>query len=124
MPSGPTARRTIAKLKPGNALHSSRTRRGVSQADAERAYLTASEVGTFVYCPEAWFLQRFGHVPDADARLRMQAGTRAHRQIGRSTEQVVVMDAIRRGLLGILVALAALLLAVGTGWLNLVVSPW
>jgi hypothetical protein len=34
------------------------------------------------------------------------------------------MDALRRGLLVILVALSALLLAVGTGWLNLVAPPW
>ena len=96
----------------------------MSLVDGDRPYLTTSEVGTFVYCPEAWFLQRFGHVPDADARLRIHAGTRAHRQIGVRTEQVVAMDALRRGLLVILVALAALLLAVGTGRLNLVAPPW
>lgn len=27
-------------------------------------------------CPEAWFLQRFGHMPDADAKRRLEHGTR------------------------------------------------
>lgn len=91
----------------------------------ERAqpYLTASEVGQFAYCPEAWFLRRFGHMPDADAKQRLEHGTRQHARIGRTTERIVDTDALRRGLLVILVALAVVLVATSTGVLSLG-PPW
>jgi hypothetical protein len=75
-------------------------------------------------CPEAWYLQRFRHSPDADALQRLRDGMRRHQRIGRTTEQLVGTDAVRRELLVIVVALAALLLATSMGWLNLPGRPW
>jgi hypothetical protein len=83
----------------------------VSRTEGEQPYLTASEVGQFTYCPEAWYLQRFGFSPDGDAMQRLRDGTRQHERIGRTTERIVDTDALRRRLLIIIVALAALVLA-------------
>jgi hypothetical protein len=59
-------------------------------------------------------------MPDADAKRRLEDGTRQHARIGRTTERIVDTDALRRVLLVIVVVLAALLLAIGTGALGLV----
>jgi hypothetical protein len=55
---------------------------------------------------------------------RLHDGTRQHEQIGRTTDRIVDTDALRRGLLIIVVALAALLLATSVGLLSLVGPPW
>ena len=81
-------------------------------------YLTASEIGSFVYCPEAWYLQRFGVAPDEGALARLRAGGLAHQQIGRRTETLVGIDAVRRGLLLVVVLVAVLMVANSLG-LNL-----
>ena len=62
-------------------------------------------------------------MPDADAEQRLEDGTRQHARIGRTTERIGDTDALRRVLLVIVVALAALLLATSTGALSLI-SPW
>jgi hypothetical protein len=41
----------------------------------KRNYITASEIGTFVFCPEAWRLSRFGGAVDSPEML---AGSTAH----------------------------------------------
>jgi hypothetical protein len=74
-------------------------------------YLSASEIGAFVYCPEAWWLRRHGNAPDADAMERLRAGSLAHRRIGRATDRLVAADAIRRVLLIGLIVVALLLFA-------------
>jgi hypothetical protein len=63
------AERIVGQLKP----YASRT-------------LSASELGQFAYCPQAWFLARCNIPVDEDARLRLEAGTRAHCRIGRRTD--------------------------------------
>ena len=78
-------------------------------------YLSASEIGAFVYCPEAWWLRRHGNAPDADARARLRAGSLAHRRIGRATDRLVTTDAIRQLLLIDLIVVALLLFAQGMG---------
>ena len=78
-------------------------------------YLSASEIGSFVYCPEAWWLRRHGNAPDADAMERLRAGSLAHRRIGRATDRLVATDAIRRVLLISLIVVALLLFAQGMG---------
>jgi hypothetical protein len=62
-------------------------------------------------------------MPDADAKQRLEEGARQHARIGRTTERIVDTDALRRGLLVIVVALALVLLATSTGALSLV-PPW
>ena len=100
------------------------TTRQVSRTEAQRPYLTASEVGDFTYCPESWYLRRFGHVPDAEAIQDLRDGTRQHERIGRTAERIVDTDALGRRLLIILVVLAALLLATSAGLLGLPGHPW
>lgn len=120
-----TARHMAAKPKRASALPNKRvTALTMSRTEGERPYLTASEVGQFTYCPEAWYLQRFGHSPDAEAMLRLRDGARQHERIGRTTDRIVNTDALRRGLLIIIVALAALLLATSAGLLGLPGPPW
>jgi hypothetical protein len=85
-------------------------------------YLSASEIGRFVYCPEAWFLEHCGVPPDGKAMQRLRQGSVAHRQIGRITDQLVNTDAVRRGLLIALVVLAVMLFTQVLG-LNLAQVP-
>ena len=78
-------------------------------------YLSASEIGAFVYCPEAWWLRRHGNAPDADAMERLRAGSLAHRRIGRATDRLITTDSIRRVLFIGLIVVALLLFAQGMG---------
>ncbi len=55
---------------------------------------------------------------------RLADGTRQHERIGRTTEQIVDTDALRRGLLVIVFALAAVLLAASMGLLSLPGPRW
>ena len=114
-----------ANLKRDSALPNKRvTASVVSGTEGEAPYLTASEVGQFTYCPEAWYLQRFGHKPEGHAMQRLHDGTRQHERIGRTAERIVDTDALRRGLLIILAVLAALLLAASAGLLGLAGPIW
>jgi hypothetical protein len=98
-------------------LRASESRRIVTQG--RRGYLSASEVGNFTYCPEAWYLQRLGHRPEQEALRRLHAGTRAHRRIGRTTGQLFRTDGLRRALLLVLIVLVALLVLNALGLLTL-----
>ncbi len=68
--------------------------------------LCASEIGEFAYCPQAWFLGRCNIPVDEQARLRLEAGTRAHRHIGRRTDLLRTTEQIRMVLLAFTAALA------------------
>src|SRR5690349_13340476 len=96
---------------------------GVSRTERERPYIAASEVADFTYCRQSWYLRRFGHVPDVQAMQHLRDGTRKHERIGRTTERIVDTDAVRRSLLIILVALAALLLSTIAGFLGVTGPP-
>jgi hypothetical protein len=78
-------------------------------ARIEPLVLTASEVGYFVFCPEAWYLQRRGARQAAFAEKRLQIGIRAHRQIGRETDRVREVETARLVLLIVMLILAILL---------------
>jgi hypothetical protein len=71
--------------------------------------LAASEIGSFAFCPQAWYLQRrrLPVTPQADRRRR--AGAAAHRALGRQTDFLGVAALARRLLL---VAIALLLVLV------------
>ena len=70
--------------------------------------LTASEVGNFVFCPEAWYLQRHGTRQAPMAEKRLQIGTGAHRQIARETDRVLKLETARLVLLVVILLLAVL----------------
>lgn len=76
--------------------------------------LTASEIGAFVFCPQAWYLQRCRLPVTAEAEVRREAGTQAHRKIGRDTDLVRATGALQMLLLAgialILILLVALML--------------
>lgn len=78
--------------------------------------LSASEIGAFTYCPQAWYLQRcrVPLTPETDARR--QAGSRAHRDIGRQTDLVRVADAAQPVLLLAIIVLLVLLAALVLRW--------
>jgi len=71
--------------------------------------LTASEIGSFAYCEEAWLLQRAGAPRDADGGRRLEEGTLAHRGIGRKTDGVRRADWTQRVVLLVVLALGLIL---------------
>jgi len=88
----------------------SRMLRATNQ-DAEcRVVLSASEIGAYVFCPEAWYLQRIGADRSAAAEERLVAGRQAHQHIGRQTDRLRDLDRGRRWLLVIVAVLVVLLL--------------
>ena len=68
--------------------------------------LCASEIGEFAYCWQAWFLGRCDIPVDEQARLRLEAGTRAHRRIGQRTDALRTTEQVRMVLLAVMAALA------------------
>ena len=75
----------------------------------EPVVLTASEIGSFAYCEEAWLLQRAGVTRDADGARRLEEGTLAHRGIGRKTDDVRRADWAQRVVLLVVLALVLIL---------------
>ena len=74
-------------------------------------WLTASEVGSFAFCPQSWYLDRC-RVPVSDAaEARRETGRRNHREIGRQTDLVRAADAAR-WLLALAILATLLLLVV------------
>ena len=68
--------------------------------------LCASEIGEFAYCRQAWFLGRCNIPLDEQARLRLEAGTRAHRRIGRRTDALRTTEQVSTALLVVMATLA------------------
>ena len=82
----------------------------------ENVTLTASEIGTYAFCPQAWYLQRRHTRRSALAVRRLTQGSIAHEGIGRRTDTVRVLERVQQVVLvvGLLVAAAiAWLLATG-----------
>jgi hypothetical protein len=72
-------------------------------------FLSASEIGEFVFCGEAWYLRR-RQVPRADfGERRLQQGTLAHRQIGKRTERLRGIERLRVVLLAATIILLAVI---------------
>ena len=75
------------------------------------ALVTASEIASFVYCPEQWRLQH-GLGLEPGNRAALDAGTRHH--AGKAVAEHLAGAALALGRLLVLLALLALLLWVGT----------
>jgi hypothetical protein len=78
--------------------------------------LTASEIGAFAFCPQAWYLQRCRVPVTPEAEARREAGSRRHRAIGRQTDLVRAAGALQLALLlaaGVALALLAALVLRG-----------
>jgi hypothetical protein len=74
--------------------------------------LAASEIASFAFCPQAWYLQRrrLRVTPQADRRRR--AGMAAHRALGRRTDALGVAALARRLLLVVIALLLVVVLFV------------
>lgn len=78
--------------------------------------LRASEIGSYAFCPMAWYIQRQGHQPDPGSHGRLSLGLRRHRAIGRRADRVRLVRRVRHALLvmGLTLALLALLTTFGS----------
>ncbi len=69
--------------------------------------LRASEIGQYMYCSIAWYLQRCGYEPDSPL---LDAGKKIHVDLGNTIDDI--QDEIRRsrryGLLGCLLLIVAI----------------
>jgi CRISPR-associated protein Cas4 len=85
--------------------------------------LSASEIGGFAFCPQAWFLGRCNVPVDEQARLRLEAGRRAHRGIGLRTDLLRASERIQPVLVAgmLLLALALTLVVIAGGTLLMLV---
>lgn len=80
--------------------------------------LTASEIGAYTFCPQAWYLQRCRVPVTARAEERRRSGSGMHRQIGRQTDLVRTAGALRTILLlsiGVLLVILVALVLGGRG---------
>jgi hypothetical protein len=80
--------------------------------------LTASEIGAYTFCLQAWYLQRCRVPVTAMAEERRRSGSATHREIGRQTDLVRAAGALRTILLfaiGVLLVLLVALVLRGLG---------
>lgn len=76
--------------------------------------LSASEIGQYTYCANAWYLQRCGHEPQSPA---LEHGSEVHHALGGTLDRVhsherLSSRLLAAGLLILLLALLAFLLGV------------
>lgn len=76
--------------------------------------ISASEIGQYTYCAQAWYLQRCGYEPESPA---LETGTSLHHAHGETLQTVTQQDkqasrALAAGLLIILIAILLFVLGV------------
>ena len=69
--------------------------------------LSASEIGAFTFCPEAWYLEHHGVARNDPAEAHLAAGSEAHRRLGRRTDDLQLATMLQRVLLSATVLLIA-----------------
>jgi hypothetical protein len=62
-------------------------------------------------CPEAWYLERAGAARSSAGARRLQAGSDAHHQIGRRTDNLHALDSVRQVLLMAILVLVVVVAA-------------
>jgi hypothetical protein len=69
--------------------------------------LSASEMGQYIYCSTAWFLQRCGYEPESRF---LEPGKQAHISLGNTMDDIkrTMRSARRVGLLGLAVLFIAI----------------
>ena len=75
--------------------------------------IRASEIGAFVYCQRAWWLQRRG-IKSANS-TQMTDGLRLHRQHGRAVARASFLRRLAFGLISLALVLLAVGLTLGSG---------
>lgn len=95
-----------------------RTEQAYGELSPEPSWtLSASEIGAYAFCPQAWFLQRCRVPVSAETAARRRAGSRTHREIGRQTDLVRAAGALQTVLtIAIAVLLFVLVAIVLRGW--------
>ena len=85
---------------------------------ADEPVVSASEIASFTFCPQAWHLGRRNVVPNAVGVERLLEGISAHRNIGARTDRLRAIELARRVLIflmfGLAIAVLAQLLSGGT----------
>ena len=81
-----------------------------ARSDDVHPMLTASEIGAFIFCPEAWYLRRSRVPVTSGLEQRRLAGLRLHRRIGRRSDVIRIAEAVRAVLL-VVILMSLLLLA-------------
>ncbi len=68
----------------------------------QKVYVTASEIGEYVYCPRGWWLRLNGFI--AGISERMIEGTKQHESVARSLRrnQILIIIAMKLIFVGIL----------------------
>ncbi len=72
---------------------------------AHRKNLTASEIGTYVFCPRAWALKQLGY--PSDNLQAMNEGTEFHHRFGMRARIIRILQAL---LFLVIICLAVLIL--------------
>ena len=72
--------------------------------------LSASEISSYTFCPEAWHLQRRGVARNRVGVQKLDQGSLTHREIGTRVDGVRGTEQMRRAVLLVMVALLAGLL--------------
>jgi hypothetical protein len=85
--------------------------------------LSASEIATYAFCPQAWHLGRENVARNAGGAKRLVEGTVAHRQIGARADRVRAIELLRRLLIVATCGLVAIL-AIQLFSADRLVLPW
>jgi hypothetical protein len=80
--------------------------------------LSASEIGEYAFCPQAWYLRRLGAPSSGRAQVRQAEGAAAHVSIGRQADVLTSLERWQRATLALL-----LLVVLLTGAVWLLVGP-
>ena len=108
-----TGKRQRAKPSPRSHGWRRRAEQAYGELSPERSWtLSASEIGAYTFCPQAWFLQRCRLPVTAETEARRQAGSQAHREIGLQTDVVRAAGVLQTVLLVAAGILVLVLLAV------------
>ena len=94
------------------------TRLGGEVAPDASWTLSASKIGAYAFCRQAWFLQRCRLPVTAETEARRRAGSKTHRKIGRQTGLVHTAGALQTVLLlsiGVVLLLLAAVVLRGLG---------
>ena len=71
---------------------------GRNAVDAELV-LSASEIGSYTFCSQAWHLQRRGTARNVAGARSVEHGIAAHHLIGSHADRVVGLERVRRAVL-------------------------
>lgn len=76
----------------------------VTKKNKKNKKITASEIGSFIYCRRAWWFQRNGE--ESSNQTQMMKGTKLHEEHGRQVLQASCVQA-----LGLMLLLGAIIIS-------------